>query len=89
MLSSKWILPFAKIFWDLRSPVSVDVSMKTTRPLRMVLPTKRNGLRLASDAMNRGKLGYKLEKNEQIKDLAAMRHYEGWQHDCTKMLDIL
>jgi hypothetical protein len=63
--------------------------MNTTRPLRMVLPTTRKGLRLAGDAMNPGKLEDKLEKYEQIKDLAAMRHYEGWQHDCTKILDLL
>jgi len=63
--------------------------MNTTRPLRMVLPATRKGLRLASDAMNPGKLEDKLQKHEHIKDLAAMRHYEGWQHDCTKMLDLL
>jgi methionine aminopeptidase len=67
---------------DLRPPVSVDVSMNTTRPLRRVLLATRKGLRLAIDAMKPGKLEDKLEKYEQIKDLAAMRHYEGWQHDC-------
>jgi hypothetical protein len=81
-------LPLQNI-WDFRPPVSVDVSMNTTRPLRMVLPTTRRGLRLAGDAMNPGELEDKLEKYEQIRDLAAMRHYEGWQHDCTKMLDLL
>jgi hypothetical protein len=45
--------------------------------------------RETGDAMNPGELEDKLEKYEQIKDLAAMRHYEGWQHDCTKMLDLL
>jgi hypothetical protein len=55
----------------------------------MVLPTSRKGLRLASDAVNPGNLEDKLQKYEQIKDLAAMRHYEGWQHDCTKMADLL
>jgi hypothetical protein len=54
----------------------------------MILPATRKGLRLAGDAMKPGKLGDKLEKYEQIKDLAAMRPYEGWQHDCTKMLDL-
>ena len=78
-----------KIFWDLPHLVSVDVSMNTTRPLRMVLPPTRKGLRLAGDAMNPGKLGDKLEKYDQINDLAAMRRYEGCQHDCTKMLDLL
>jgi hypothetical protein len=78
-----------KIFWDLRPPVSVDVSMNTIGPLRMVPPATRKGLRLAGDAMNPGNLGDKLEKYEQIKDLAAMRRYEGWQHDCTNMLDLL
>ena len=55
----------------------------------MVLPITRKGLRLKGDAMNPDKLEDKLQKYEQIKDLAAMRHYEGWQHDCTKMLDLL
>jgi hypothetical protein len=55
----------------------------------MVPPATRKGLRLAGDAMNPGNLGDKLEKYEQIKDLAAMRRYEGWQHDCTNMLDLL
>jgi hypothetical protein len=44
---------------------------------------------LKGDAMNPDKLEDKLQKYEQIKDLAAMRHYEGWQHDCTKMPDLL
>jgi hypothetical protein len=39
--------------------------------------------------MNPGKFEDKLEKYEQIKDFAAMRHYEGWQRDCTRMLDLL
>jgi len=55
----------------------------------MVLPITRKGLRLKGDAMNPDKLEDKLQKYEQIKDLAAMRHYEGWQHDCTKMPDLL
>ena len=59
----------------------------TTRPLRMVLPATRKGL--AGNAMSPGKFGDKLETCEQIKDLAAMRHYEGWQQDCTTMLDLL
>jgi hypothetical protein len=44
---------------------------------------------LAGDAMNPGKVENKLEKYERIKDLAAMRRYEGWQRDCTMMLDLL
>jgi hypothetical protein len=63
--------------------------MNMSRPLRKVLPATRDGLRSASDAMNPTKLGRKLGKGEQIKDLAAMRYYEGWQHDCTMMLDVL
>jgi hypothetical protein len=63
--------------------------MNTTRPLRKVLPATRNDLRSAGDVMNRSKLGGKLGKCEQIKDLAAMRRYEGWQRDCTMMLDLL
>jgi hypothetical protein len=39
--------------------------------------------------MNPSKLGHKLGKYEQIKDLAAMRRYEGCQRDCTMMLDLL
>jgi len=39
--------------------------------------------------MNPSKARGKLGKCEQIKDLAAMRRYEGWQRDCTTMLDIL
>jgi hypothetical protein len=39
--------------------------------------------------MNPSKLGHKLGKYEQIKDLAAMRRYEGWQRDGTMMLDLL
>ena len=78
-----------KTIWDLCRLVSVDVSMNTTRPLRMVLPITRKGLRLKGDAMNPDKLEDKLQKYEQIKDLAAMRHYEGWQHDCAKMPDLL
>jgi hypothetical protein len=38
--------------------------------------------------MNPSKLGGKLGKCEQIKDLAAMRYYEG-QRDGTMMLDLL
>ena len=83
------IRPFAQNIWDLRRLVSVDLSMNTTRPLRKVLPATRNGLRSARDAMNPSKLGGKLGKCEQIKDLAAMRYYEGWQRDCTMMLDFL
>ena len=78
-----------KIFWNLRRLVSVDVSMNTTRPLKKILPATRNGLRSAGDAMNPSKLGGKPGKCEQIKDLAAMRYYEGWQRDCTMMLDLL
>ena len=63
--------------------------MNTPRPLRMPLPTSRNGVQLAGDALGPDKLEDKLEKYERIKDLAAMRHYEGWQHDCTKMTDLL
>jgi hypothetical protein len=63
--------------------------MNTTRPLRKVLPATRNDLRSAGDAMNPSKLGHKLGKYEQIKDLAAMRRYEGCQRDCTMMLDLL
>jgi hypothetical protein len=63
--------------------------MNTTRPLRKVLPATRNDLRSAGDAKNPSKLGHKLGKYEQIKDLAAMRHYEGWQRDCSIMLDLL
>jgi hypothetical protein len=55
----------------------------------MVLPATRKGLPLAGDAMNPGKVENKLEKYERIKDLAAMRYYEGWQCDCTMMLDLL
>jgi hypothetical protein len=74
---------------DLRRLVSVDISMNTTRPLRKVLPATRNDLRSAGDAMNPSKLGHKLGKYEQIKDLAAMRRYEGWQRDCSMMIDLL
>ena len=58
-------------------------------PQRKVLPATRNGLRSAGDAMNPSKVGGKLGRCEQIKDLAAMRRYEGWQRDCTMMLDFL
>jgi hypothetical protein len=78
-----------KIFWNLRRLVSVEVSMNTTRPLRKILPATRNGLRSAGEAMNPSELGGELGKCEQIKDLAAMRYYEGWQRDCTMMLDLL
>jgi|SRR6267142_2872913 hypothetical protein len=78
-----------QIFCDLRRLVSVDVSMNTTLPQRKVLPATRNGLRSAGDAMNPSKVGGKLGRCEQIKDLAAMRRYEGWQRDCTMMLDFL
>jgi hypothetical protein len=63
--------------------------MNTIRHLRKVLPATGNDLRSAGDAMNPSKLGHKLGKCEQIKDLAAMRRYEGWQRDCTMMLDVL
>ena len=78
-----------QIFCDLRRLVSLDVSMNTTRPQRKVLPATRNVLRSAGDAMNPSELGDKLGKCEQIKALAAMRRYEGWQRDCTMMLDLL
>jgi hypothetical protein len=61
----------AKYFGTFAVLVSVDVSMNTTRPLRMVLPATRKGLPLAGDAMNPGKLGDKLEKYEQIKRLGG------------------
>jgi hypothetical protein len=54
----------------------------------MPLPTSRNGVQLAGDAPGPDKLEDKLGKCEQIKDLAAMRYYEG-QRDCTKMTDLL
>jgi hypothetical protein len=63
--------------------------MNTTRPLRMVLPATRKGVRLAGLCNDSGKLEDKPGKFEQIKDLAAMRHYERWEHDCAKMLDLL
>ena len=63
--------------------------MNTTRPLRKVLPATRNDVRSSGDAMNLSKLGHKLGKYEQIKDLAAMRRYEGWQRDCSMMIDLL
>ena len=78
-----------QIFCDLRRLVSVDISMNTTRPPREVSPATRNDLRSAGDAMNPSKLGHKLGKCEQIKDLAAMRRYEGWQRDCSMMIDLL
>jgi hypothetical protein len=55
----------------------------------MVLPAARNGLQLAGNATNPDKFQDESAKYEHIKDLAAMRHYEGWQHDCTKMLDFV
>ena len=63
--------------------------MNTSRSLRMVLPVSRNRLRLGGDATTLVKVEAKLEKYEQIKSLAAMRHYEGWERDCAKMLDLL
>jgi len=63
--------------------------MNTTGPLRKTLPATGNGVRSAADAMNPSKLGGKPGKREQIKGLAAMRYYEGWQPDCTMMLVLL
>jgi hypothetical protein len=59
--------------------------MNTPRPLRV--PATRKCPELAGDATNRED---DTGKYEQIKDLAAMRDYEGWQqYDCTQMTDLL
>jgi hypothetical protein len=63
--------------------------MNTTRPPKDVVPAIRDGLRSVGDSMHPSKLRGKLGKFEQIKDLAAMRYHEGWQRDCTMMLDFL
>jgi hypothetical protein len=59
--------------------------MNATRPQRMVRPTTRHGLRLAGHMTNK----QADPEYDHMNKLAAMGQYEGWQRDCTKMLDLL
>jgi hypothetical protein len=52
----------------------------------MVLPPKRYGVQLAGDVTN--KLKAEPEHKPKTKS-AVISHREGWQRDCTKMLDFL
>jgi hypothetical protein len=60
--------------------------MNLISPQTMVLRPTRNRLRLAGDTTN------KLKANPERKrthELAMIRYREGWQRDCTQMLDLL
>ena len=65
---------------------SVEVSVNTIPPQTMVLPPKRYGVQLAGDVTN--KLKAEPEHKPKTKS-AVISHREGWQRDCTKMLDFL
>ena len=71
--------------WNLRSPLSVEVSMNTT-PQSTVLPAIRGASRLAGDTPEKLKAD---SDHEHMNELAAMRHDQRWQNDCTKMLAFL
>jgi len=70
--------------WNFRPPVSVLVSMNTILPHTMALPQKR--LRFAGDTTNELKAD---PEHKHVNESTAVCHYDGWQHDCTKMLDLL
>jgi hypothetical protein len=60
--------------------------MNTTLLQSTVFPAIQNPSRLACD---RAKMLKADPEHEHINALAAMRHQQRWQHDCTKMLDLL
>jgi hypothetical protein len=60
--------------------------MNSTSPQSTVLPAIRNAFRQAGDTAKKLNGG---SEHEHINDLAAMRDQPRWQHDCTKMLDLL
>jgi hypothetical protein len=60
--------------------------MNTILPQTMVLPATRNSLRSTGDTMKKLKTD---REYEHINELASMIHNNGWQRDCTMMLDLL
>ena len=59
--------------------------MNMISPETIVLPLTRNGLRLAGDTTNK----LKADHDHKRANESAIPHREGWQCDCTKMLDLL
>jgi hypothetical protein len=72
--------------WNFRPPVSVLVSMNTILLPTMALPATRKRLRFAGDTTNELKAD---PEHKHVNESTAVRHYDGWQHDCTMMLDLL
>jgi hypothetical protein len=60
--------------------------MNILPPQTMVLPPTRNGLRLAGDTTNKLKAN---PEHKRTTESAVIRYREGWQRDCTQMLDLL
>jgi hypothetical protein len=71
--------------WNFRPAVSVEVSMNVIPTQTTILPPARN-LRLAGDTTNKGKSS---PQRKRTNELAVISDREGWQRDCTKMLDLL
>jgi hypothetical protein len=72
--------------WNFRSAISVDVSVNVILPQTPILRLARNGLRLTGDATNKLKAD---PEHKRTSEPAVISHREGWQSDCTKMLDLL
>jgi len=60
--------------------------MSLISPQTMVLPPTRNGLRLAGDTTNKLKGN---PENKRAHESVVICYREGWQRDCTQMLDLL
>jgi hypothetical protein len=59
--------------------------MNILPPQTMVLPT-RNRLRLTGDTTNKLKAN---PEHKRANESTVICHREGWQRDCTRMLDLL
>ena len=55
-------------------------------PQTMVLLPTRNGLRLAGEATNKLKAN---PENKRTHESVVICYREGWQRDCTNMVDLL
>jgi hypothetical protein len=73
------------MFGNFGPAISVEVSMHMIPQTTVLLPT-RDGLRLAGDKTNKLKAN---REHKRTNEPAVIRHREGWQRDCTQMLDLL
>jgi len=60
--------------------------MDLISPQTLVLPLTRDRLRLAGDTTNKLKAN---PENKHTHESAMICYREGWQQDCTQMLDLL